>query len=82
MHVKLPGLPIFRFLCVSPDGMKEGGPELVVIARVVGAAVVGAAVVGAAVVETVLDGSARLRGSVVLEALKVPSGPAAKKQAC
>ena len=69
MHVKLPGLPIFRFLCVLPDGVKEGGPELVVAAGVV----------GAAVVETVLGGLARLRGSVVLEGLKSTAGPAAKK---
>ena len=69
MHVKLPGLPIFRFLCVLPDGVKEGGPELVVAAGVV----------GAAVVETVLGGLARLRGSVDLEGLKGPIGPTAKK---
>lgn len=48
--------------------MKEGGPELV-------GEVVGAEVVGAAVVETVLGGSAKLRGSVVLETLKTPTGP-------
>ena len=40
---------------------------------------VAAGVVGAAVVETVLGGLARLRGSVVLEGLKVPVGTTAKK---